>query len=132
MRPSGSGLHRRHIRLRSRKGPAAAARLGVSQDMRTRATAAPTEAALDLRDATAGEDAAAVDDRDRGAQLLQLGQDVAADDDGLAQRAQLAEQLAQLDPGARVQAGGRLVEQQHGRVVDERMRKAETLLHARD
>ena len=39
-----------------------------------------------------------------GAQLLQLGEDVAADQDGLAQRPQLAQQLAQLHPGPRVQA----------------------------
>ena len=71
----------------------------------------------------------AVDDRDAGAQLLELGQDVAADDDGLAHRAQLAEQLAQLDPGARVEARGRLVEQQHLRIVDQRVGQAQPLLH---
>ena len=71
-----------------------------------------------------------VDDRDAGAQLLELGEDVAADDDRLAERAQLAEQLAQLDPGARVEAGRRLVEEQHLRVVDERVGEAQALLHA--
>ena len=66
----------------------------------------------------------------RGAQLLELGEDVAADEDGLAERAELAEQLAQLDPGARVEAGGGLVEQQHLGVVDERVGEAQALLHA--
>src|SRR3970040_1783480 len=47
-----------------------------------------------------------------------------------AQRPQLAEQLTQLDAGARVEAGGRFVEEQHGRVVDERAGEAEPLLHA--
>ena len=51
-------------------------------------------------------------------------------EDRLAQRPQLAEELAQLDPGARVQAGRRLVEDQDGGVVDERMGQAEALLHA--
>ena len=66
----------------------------------------------------------------RGAQLLQLGEDVAADEHGLAHGAQLAEQLAQLDARARVEAGRRLVEQQHRRVVDERVGEAQPLLHA--
>ena len=44
--------------------------------------------------------------------------------------AQLAEELAQLDPGARIEARGRLVEQQDLRVVDEGVGQAEPLLHA--
>ena len=48
----------------------------------------------------------------------------------LPSRAQLAEQLAQLDPGARVEARGRLVEQQHLRVVDQGVGQAQPLLHA--
>ncbi len=43
---------------------------------------------------------------------------------------QLAEQLAQLDPGARVEAGRRLVEEQDLRVVDEGVGEAQPLLHA--
>ena len=64
------------------------------------------------------------------AQLLELGKDVAADEDRLAERPQLAQELAQLDPGARVQAGRRLVEDQDGGVVHERVGEAEALLHA--
>ena len=71
-----------------------------------------------------------IDDRDARAQLLELGKDVAADDDRLAQRAQLPEELAELDPGARVQPGSRLVEEQDLRIVDERVGEAEPLLHA--
>ena len=85
---------------------------------------------LDVGDPALGEHPAVVDDRDARAQLLELGQDVAADDDRLAQRAQLAEELAQLDPGARIEPGGRLVEQQHLGVVDERVGEAQPLLHA--
>ena len=44
--------------------------------------------------------------------------------------AQLAKELAQLDPGARVQPGGGLVEQQDLRIVDERVGEAQPLLHA--
>ena len=71
-----------------------------------------------------------VDDRDARAELLELGEDVAADEDRLAERPQLAEELAQLDAGPRVETGGRLVEEQHLRVVDERVGEAEALLHA--
>ena len=81
-------------------------------------------------DPSLGEDLAVIDDRDARAQLLELGQDVAADDDRLAEGAQLAEQLPQLDAGARVEAGRGLVEQQHLGVVDERVGEAEPLLHA--
>ena len=88
------------------------------------------EPPLDVGDAALGEDLAAIDDRDAGAQLLELGQDVAADDDGLAHRTELAEELAKLDPRARVETGRRLVEEQHLRVVDERVGEAQPLLHA--
>ena len=43
---------------------------------------------------------------------------------------QLAQELAQLDPGPRVEARGRLVEEQHLRVVDQRVGEAQPLLHA--
>ena len=52
------------------------------------------------------------------------------DEDRLAQRAQLAQELAQLDPGPRVEPGRGLVEQQHLRVVDQRVGEAQPLLHA--
>ena len=68
----------------------------------------------------------------RGAQLLQLGKDVAADDDRLAERPELAQQLPQLDPGARVETRRGLVEQQHLRLVDQRVGEAQSLLHAAD
>ena len=71
-----------------------------------------------------------VDDRDARAELLELGKDVAADEDRLAERAELAEELAQLHAGPRVEARGRLVEQQDLRVVDERVGEAQALLHA--
>ena len=86
--------------------------------------------ALDVGDPALGEDLAAVDDRHRRAQLLELGKDVGRDEDRLAQRPQLAQQLAQLDAGPRVEARRRLVEQQHARVVDQRVREAQPLLHA--
>ena len=44
--------------------------------------------------------------------------------------AQLAQELTQLDPGSRVQAGGGLVEEQHLGIVDEGVREAQPLLHA--
>src|SRR6185436_3901003 len=65
-----------------------------------------------------------------GAQLLELGEDVAADDDGLAQGAQLPEELAQLNAGPGVEPGRGLVEEQHLGVVNEGVGEAQALLHA--
>jgi hypothetical protein len=47
-------------------------------------------------------------------------------------RLELLEQLADLDPRPRVEAGRRLVQQQHLRVVQEHPRDAQPLLHAAD
>jgi hypothetical protein len=71
---------------------------------------------------------AAVDEHDTVGELLQVAQQVAADDDGRAPAGQPAQQLAQLDPTARVEARRRLVEQQHLRVVHERASQAQPLL----
>ena len=55
---------------------------------------------------------------------------MAADQDRLAEAAQLAQELAQLDAGPRIEAGCGLVEQQHLRIVDEGVGEAQALLHA--
>ena len=62
------------------------------------------KASLDIGDSALRQDLALVDDRDAGAQLLELGQDVAADQDRLAQVAQLPEELAQLDTRPRIES----------------------------
>ena len=62
--------------------------------------------------------------------VLQLGQHVRADHDGhalAAQRFELGEKLARR---GRVQAGGRLVEQQQLGLAEQRLREAEALAHA--
>ena len=110
-------------------GPRGLERLALGEDPDPQHGAGP-QPPLDVRDAALGEHLAAVHDRDARAQLLELGQDVARDEDRLAERAQLAQELAQLHPGPRVEAGGRLVEEQHRRVVDEGVGQAQPLLHA--
>ena len=77
-----------------------------------------------------GEHRAVIDDRHARAQLLELGKDVAADDDRLAQRPELTKQLAQLHARPRIQSGRRLVEQEHLRIVDQRVGQTQALLHA--
>ena len=101
--------------------------LGQDADAQDRAIPEPT---LDVADRALRQDPAAIDDRHARAQLLELGQDVAADEDRLAERPELAQEFAQLDASARVQAGGRLVEEQDLRVVDQGVRQAQPLLHA--
>ena len=73
---------------------------------------------------------AVLDDADLVADVGQLGQDVAGDQDRLAHVAQLLEQAAHLDAGPRVEAAGRLVEQQHLRLVQQHAGQAEPLRHA--
>ena len=77
-----------------------------------------------------GRDAPAVDDPDHRAQLGELGKDVARDDDGLAHRLQLFEDLAHLDSGTWVQPRRRLVEQEHLGIVDKSAGEACPLLEA--
>ena len=64
------------------------------------------------------------------AEVGQLGQDVRGDQDRLAHPVQFLEQLADLDAGPRVQAAGRLVQQQHLRIVQQHAGQAQPLLHA--
>ncbi len=127
-RRPGSSPRRRPDRPRTRHAPPSSA--SPSSSRRTRRTAPNRSRSLDVRDATLGEDLAVIDDRDARAQLLELGEDVAADDDRLAHRAELAEELAQLDPGARVEARCGLIEEQDLRIVDEGVGQAQPLLHA--
>ena len=73
-----------------------------------------------------GDDAALVDDDDALAGLRDLRQDVRAEDDGVI-AGEAADEVARLDDLLGVEAGGRLVEDQHFRVVDERLREADAL-----
>ena len=91
---------------------------------------AEPEPLFDVRHPALGEDLSAVHDRHARAQLLELGKDVAADEDRLAQGSELSEQLAQFHACPRVEARRGLIEQQDLRVVDEGVRETETLLHA--
>ena len=76
-----------------------------------------------------GHDLALVDDDDALAGLRDFGQDVRAEDDRVI-AGELLDQLARLDDLLRVEAGGRLVEDQHVGVVDQRLRQADALLVA--
>ena len=84
----------------------------------------------DLLHRAGPQNAAVLDDCGAVADFGQLGKDVRADEDGLSAVGQHAEQLAELDPGPRIQAGGRLVEDQHRRIVDDGPGQAHPLFHA--
>ena len=122
-------MGRRDVRVRGEVGPGRLERLAVGEDPDPE-HGTGAQPPLDVGDPALGEDLAAIHDRDARAQLLELGQDVARDQDRLAERPQLAQELAQLHPGPRVEARGGLVEQQDGRVVDEGVGEAQALLHA--
>ena len=67
---------------------------------------------------------ALLDNRHAVAQGLEFAQDVRGDDDGLAQALQLLQDGHHLDARPRVEAAGRLVQQQQLRVVDQHPRQA--------
>ena len=92
--------------------------------------AVAADAVIDLLDRAVHQQLAALDDADRRAAIGQLGEDVARNEDRLAHPAKFLEEGLDLDPRAGIEAGGRLVEDQHRRIVDQRFRQAEPLLHA--
>ena len=77
-----------------------------------------------------GEDRAVVDDRDPVAELVGLLHVVRGEEDRLPVVVQLAEDLPQGDAALRVEAGGRLVEEQDRRAVHDRPGHHEALGHA--
>ena len=87
-------------------------------------------AALDFIDRADGQELTALDDADLIAHFGQLGEDVRADEDRFAVGGQLANHLAQLDACPRIEAVGRLIENQHAGIVDHRPAQAEPLPHA--
>ena len=76
------------------------------------------------------DDAAAVHDGDLIAQQLGLLHVVRGEDDGLAARLDRLHQLPEVAPRLRIEPGGRLVEEQHRRVVDQRDGQQQPLLLA--
>ncbi len=76
-------------------------------------------------------DGGALLDEDRQVRhLVQFGEHVRGDQDGLAGGRHLPQVVAQADPGPRIQPGGRLVQQQHPGVVDDGPGQGEPLLLA--
>ena len=92
--------------------------------------AAAGQARDDVADRTRGAHAAVVDDADHRAELGELREDVARDDDRLAHALELLEDLAHLHSRPRVEARGGFVEQQHCGIVDQGARQAHALLQA--
>ena len=84
----------------------------------------------DVLDRAGRQDPAFLDHRHEVADLGQLGQDVRAEEDGLAIGGQLANQRPEFDAGARIEVGGRLVENQQLRVVNDGAAECDALLEA--
>ena len=110
----------------SRAGLASALRPSPTHDRHARALADLLDGGLHV---AVEEQLAALDDADLVADVGQLRQDVAGEHDRLAHVAQLLDQAAH-SMRARIEAAGRLVEQQHLRLVQEDAGQAEPLRHA--
>src|SRR6266700_1293891 len=82
-----------------------------------------------IGDATLCHHFAAIDDRYLVADLLDLVQQMAGEEDGMAARSQLLDQLANLDGARRVETVGRLVEEDDLRRVEQRGGNRQALLH---
>jgi hypothetical protein len=83
-----------------------------------------------LVDGARGEQLAVADDGGRGADLLDLGQDVRAQQHGHAGLAQVTDGLADLADARGIEAVGRLVEDQQVGSLEQRRGDREPLLHA--
>ena len=75
-------------------------------------------------------DAAGADDGDARAELLDLGEQMAGEEDGHAPAGQLLDQVAHVADAARVEAVRRLVEYEQLRVAQERGGEPESLPHS--
>ena len=87
---------------------------------------APLQALAEPRRRVDRHDLAAVDDEDAVGDLAHLGQDVRREDDGVL-APEFGDQLADLEALLRVEAGRRLVQNEHGRLVDDGLRQADAL-----
>ena len=81
-------------------------------------------------DAAAGQEPPLLQDADRGTEVGHLGENVARHEDGPSHGVQLLGEFAELQPAGRVEPGGRLVQQQYLRLVQQRLGEAEPLPHA--
>ena len=75
-------------------------------------------------------DAPLIDEEQRVAHLRQLGEDVRGNEDRRALAGQNLHEIFELDAGLRIEPRGRLVEDQHLRLLEQRAPKAEALGHA--
>src|SRR6185312_3178720 len=80
---------------------------------------AAAEALAELPGAALGDDAAAAQDRHAVGQVLGLVHVVGGEEDGLAERLQALDHVPSLTAGGRVEAGGRLVEEDQVGVADD-------------
>lgn len=91
---------------------------------------AARDQALELLRGAFGDHLAAIDQRDPVGQLVGLLQILRGEEDGGAARDQLADQPPDRATAARVEPGGRLVEEKHLRVADQAHRDVEPAAHA--
>ena len=81
---------------------------------------------MQIGDGIDGDDFAVIDDDDFAARLFDFGQDVRAENDGVI-AGEAGDQLAGFALLLGIEAGGGLVEDQHRRVVDDRLGDADAL-----
>src|SRR5262245_30434328 len=88
------------------------------------------DAALELLGAALGDDPALVEDRDPIGEMIRLVQVLRGEEDRDAARGETADDLPYVAAGARVEAGGRLVEEDQVWVADQGHREIKPAPHA--
>ena len=99
-------------------------------DRRTSYSLGPRIGVLQLLQRPADEDPSAINDGDHVGKHLGLGQVMRADNDRPLGGFQAGDLVADEARGFGIHGGGRLVEQEHGRIVDQGARQRQFLLHA--
>jgi hypothetical protein len=90
----------------------------------------PTQARLELRGRAIGDDPALVDDRDAVGQPVRLLEVLGGEQQCAALGDELLDHMPQVAATRRVEPGRRLVEEEHGRAVDQRGGQVEPAPHA--
>jgi hypothetical protein len=81
---------------------------------------------VQIRNSIGRHNLAVVDDDDLAAGLFHFGQDMRAQDNRVVAR-EARDQMARFLLLLRIEAGSRLIENQHGRIVDDRLCQADAL-----
>ena len=128
--PVAGDLQGERLVVARRRADRARRRVQVPRAGEMQPDVATGDAALEFRGAALGDDAAVVEDRDPAGELIGLLQVLRGEEDRDATRNQVADDLPHGPAAARIEPGGRLVEEDQPRLADQGHREVEPAPHA--